>query len=424
MKKQKGKLFYSLLAFSFIPLSIYALIIVAVSSISFTDSMEEQVEKSLRDLCNLAVYMMDTTYPGDYYIEGDEAIRLYKGDADLTESQFIVDSIKEKTNMEASIFYQDTRILTTIRNWNGERLIGKQAPSVVIKDVLEDGNATFYNNVVINSELYYAYYAPLRNSNGNIVGILFVGEPAASIKNTIRNSLAPILIGAAFALVFTTWLALNYSRRLSRAIRHLQSYLEDIKSGNLTAALHPSIMTRGDELSDIGAAAASMQRSIRQLVERDALTDLYNRRSGEQKMTHSQIKCLESKRPLSLVLCDIDFFKKVNDTYGHESGDIVLKNVARLLKESLRSKGYAIRWGGEEFLLVFENHDKVQAHRELLVIKERINDFTHEVTGDNIHITMTYGVACDASKPLEELVNEADNKLYEGKRNGRNQIVS
>jgi len=424
MKKQKGKLFYSLLAFSFIPLSIYALIIVAVSSISFTDSMEEQVEKSLRDLCNLAVYMMDTTYPGDYYIEGDEAIRFYKGDADLTESQFIVDSIKEKTNMDVSIFYQDTRILTTIRNWNSERLIGTQAPSIVIEDVLEGGNATFYNNVVINSELYYAYYAPLRNSNGNIVGMLFVGEPAASIKNTIRSSLAPILIGAAFALVFTTWLALNYSRRLSRAIRHLQSYLEDIKSGNLTAVLHPSIMTRGDELSDIGAAAASMQRSIRQLVERDALTDLYNRRSGEQKMTHSQIKCLESKKPLSLVLCDIDFFKKVNDTYGHESGDIVLKNVARLLKESLRSKGYAIRWGGEEFLLVFENHDKVQAHRELLVIKERINDFTHEVTGDNIHITMTYGVACDASKTLEELVNEADNKLYEGKRNGRNQIVS
>ena len=76
------------------------------------------------------------------------------------------------------------------------------------------------------------------------------------------------------------------------------------------------------------------------------------------------------------------------------------------------------------FLLVFENHDKVQAHRELLVIKERINDFAHEVTGDNIHITMTYGVACDASKTLEELVNEADNKLYEGQRNGRNQIVS
>lgn len=424
MKKQKGKLFYSLLAFSFIPLSIYALIIVAVSSMSFTSSMEEQVEKGMQDLSSLAVYMMDTTYPGEYHIEGDEAIRFYKGDADLTENQAIVDSIKEKTNMDVSIFYQDTRILTTIRRWNGERFIGTQAPSVVIEDVLTRGNATFYNNVVINSLLYYAYYTPLRNSNGEIVGMLFVGEPAESVKNTIRASLAPILIGAAFALVFTTWLALNYSRRLSKAIHHIQDYLEDIKSGNLNAVLHPSIMTRGDELSDIGSSAASMQRSIRQFVERDALTDLYNRRSGEQKMNHSQIKCLESKRPLSVVLCDIDFFKKVNDTYGHESGDIVLKNVAHILKESLRSKGYAIRWGGEEFLLIFENHDKVETHRALLVMKERINGFTHEVTGDSIHITMTYGVACDASKTMEELVKEADDKLYEGKRNGRNQIVS
>lgn len=424
MQNRKGKLFYTLMAGSILPLFIYALLILVLGNITISRALTREAEEGLIDVAHLAIHMIDSHYPGDYHLEGDSALRLYKGDFDLTTEYHSVDFIKEETGVEATLFYRDTRVLTTLTNWDGKRLVGTAAPDVVLADVLATGQPHFYDNVIIDGDPYFAYYSPLFNSDGKVTGMLFVGKPVSSIQNMIQQSLYPLSIVGLIALLISAILTFRYSRKLSDAIVCLKRYFAQISAGQLDARLDDSVRSRKDELSEIGTSAASMQHSLRKLIDRDSLTGLYNRRSGEKKLDLSYEQARTTNSPFTVVLCDIDLFKKVNDTYGHESGDIVLKNISLLLKETLRGKGYAIRWGGEEFLLVYEGFDTEEAYRHVSHIRARLADMVHHVSGGDIHVSMTYGMICDPLKKPEELIKAADDKLYIGKNNGRDRIVT
>ncbi len=424
MKNQKGKLFYMLMGISTLPLFIYAILILFLGNYTVSNALTNEAKEGLMDVARLAIHMIDSHYPGDYHLVEEESLRLYKGDIDLTTEYHCVDFIKEETGVEATLFYQDTRILTTLKNWDNKRLIGTGAPEIVLKDVLKTGQSKFYNNVIINGDPYFAYYTPLFNSDGSVAGMLFVGKPVSSIENMIRQSLYPLMIVGLLALIISALLTLRYSRNLSDAILMLKQYFSQIAGGQLDAKLDERVKNRKDELSDIGTSAGAMHHSLRKLIERDALTNLYNRRSGEKKLQITYEHSQQTQTPFTVVLCDIDFFKRVNDNYGHESGDLVLKNTALLLKEMLRGKGYAVRWGGEEFLLVYEGLDTEAAYQQVSGIRKRLSEMVHRVPGDDIHVTMTYGIVCDSAKKPEELIKAADDKMYIGKNNGKDCIVS
>lgn len=125
----------------------------------------------------------------------------------------------------------------------------------------------------------------------------------------------------------------------------------------------------------------------------------------------------------SVVMCDVDWFKKINDNYGHDAGDHVLIKISQLIMDNIKDCGFASRWGGEEFLLIYQlDHDGTKARVEQLQKAIREYDFTY---GDNeIRLTMTFGVeAGHKEESYEERIKRADNKLYIGKNNGRDQIV-
>ena len=153
-------------------------------------------------------------------------------------------------------------------------------------------------------------------------------------------------------------------------------------------------------------------------------TELYNRRSGHKKLRQIFEKARSSRHSFALAIGDIDFFKKVNDTYGHECGDAVLKNVSALLKQHMWRRGFAARWGGEEFLLVFENVDLTEARKQLELLMDKIHELDTLYEGQHVKVTMTFGLVCESDKDLHTILKEADEKLYIGKTNGRNQVVS
>ena len=160
------------------------------------------------------------------------------------------------------------------------------------------------------------------------------------------------------------------------------------------------------------------------MIEQDALTELYNRRSGEKKLRQIFEEAQSSRHSFALAIGDIDFFKKVNDTYGHECGDAVLKNVSALLKQHMWRRGFAARWGGEEFLLVFENVDLAEARKQLYLLMDKIHELDTLYEGQHVKINMTFGLVCESDKDVHTLLKEADEKLYIGKTNGRNQVIS
>ena len=165
---------------------------------------------------------------------------------------------------------------------------------------------------------------------------------------------------------------------------------------------------------------------VHALATHDGLTGLFNHRQFQQLLSDEMTRSTRYNDPLALVLCDIDFFKKINDTWGHQFGDTVLKEVARVFDAGIRQGiDTASRYGGEEFALILVKTDEDQA----VETAERIRASIAKVlfrspTGSDVHTTMSFGVAVFGKHAREsgELIKKADKALYRAKEQGRNRV--
>lgn len=163
------------------------------------------------------------------------------------------------------------------------------------------------------------------------------------------------------------------------------------------------------------------QDKIISMAMKDNLTKVYNR---NYMKIHLQ-KQMDSDRKFSLALLDIDFFKKFNDTYGHDFGDIVLKEVSQFIKKSIKEYDEIYRWGGEEFVIYFDNTETVNVYERLNNIKDNLSRYKIKNNeGIEVNVTASFGLIDSVKgKTIEELISLADKALYSSKENGRNMIT-
>jgi diguanylate cyclase (GGDEF)-like protein len=163
---------------------------------------------------------------------------------------------------------------------------------------------------------------------------------------------------------------------------------------------------------------AAIEKSIT-----DSLTSLYNREYMDKKLTELIHQSNKNNEDLSLMIVDIDFFKKVNDTYGHLVGDIILREVANILKAKTRSTDLLIRYGGEEFIIILPNTNKENA----INLANKLNNEVEKVIFDDLNcsnITISIGVSsCKLNDTQESFIKRADDALYQAKNEGRNKVV-
>ena len=153
----------------------------------------------------------------------------------------------------------------------------------------------------------------------------------------------------------------------------------------------------------------------------DPLTNLLNRRSMAKEFEAAA----ERDEPFAVAMCDIDDFKNVNDSYGHEAGDLVLREVSRIITESVPENSPICRWGGEEILILFNNQSLSEALVIAEQIRERIANNEIPFYMHTLRITITIGVAPHKNgRQIEETISDADSRLYIGKGNGKNRVVS
>ena len=153
----------------------------------------------------------------------------------------------------------------------------------------------------------------------------------------------------------------------------------------------------------------------------DALTRLYNRRFLERYIEEIPYG---KRTDFVIAMVDIDFFKKVNDTYGHEAGDKVLMKVASCLQDTAGKDNLAVRWGGEEFILYFPDHTQELVYTKMEELRREVESLVIQAAGCPIQITITSGIACGlADSNYEKVIRSADEKLYLGKQRGRNRVV-
>lgn len=163
---------------------------------------------------------------------------------------------------------------------------------------------------------------------------------------------------------------------------------------------------------------------LKVLTTLDPLTEVYNRRGFTENLSREFSRYQREQVPFSIILIDIDFFKKVNDNYGHESGDIVLKEIADVLRQSTRSYDMLARWGGEEFIALLPNTKLPEAILLANKYRETIAEHVFAVKQGETSITLTAGVASiEEHKSADDCISQADRLLYEGKNMGRNQVL-
>ena len=254
--------------------------------------------------------------------------------------------------------------------------------------------------------------------------MLFVAKPVETVMNDLFRVILPIVFLGILAVMIAALLTIRYSCRLTEAIGEIEKFLGKVANGELNEQLAYPVGKRKDEVGELGRHAVDMQRSLRELVEKDALTGLYNRRYGEKRLKQVQKDADSYGMPFCIAIGDIDHFKHVNDTYGHEWGDRVLTQIARIMAERMRREGYAARWGGEEFLLVFIDQGLQDAAETLRKLQNEIRDteFTYNEK-EKIRVTMTFGICESSGENTDELLRCADNRLYAGKKGGRDRII-
>jgi diguanylate cyclase (GGDEF)-like protein len=186
------------------------------------------------------------------------------------------------------------------------------------------------------------------------------------------------------------------------------------------------LITAFSELTALAFANIRLRENLRYQSMRDPLTGLYNRRYLEDFLTKQIHQAEQSKTPLTLLMLDLDHFKKINDNYGHDAGDAALKEVTKLLQNDIRVGDLAARYGGEEFVIVFYNAD-------LETVKNRAETIRYEVSMLQMKygaqavgpISISIGIAIysEDGHTASELIESADKALYFAKSHGKNQII-
>lgn len=177
-----------------------------------------------------------------------------------------------------------------------------------------------------------------------------------------------------------------------------------------------------NDSQDMEAKLVEYNKKLEKKSNTDPLTGLYNRGKAMDILYEMERRAGEDI--FCMCICDIDFFKRVNDNYGHDVGDKVLIGVANVFTRVMDGKGYVARWGGEEFMLIFPKMNGDNASAIVYKIQNEISKM-QVVSGDEIiKVTLTYGLTeYDSNIPLDQNIKDADNKLYKGKDEGRNMLV-
>jgi two-component system, cell cycle response regulator len=181
---------------------------------------------------------------------------------------------------------------------------------------------------------------------------------------------------------------------------------------------HLKIKHLQDELKEKNAL-------LQELSGTDDLTKLANRRRFMEQFAHEFDRAKRYKTELSFLILDLDFFKQVNDSHGHMAGDAVLVQIAKVMKESVRSSDLVGRYGGEEFGLLLPETGLQGCHVYAERIRKRIEDTRFEAAGKLIHVTVSGGIASYpevSAETVDELWKKADQALYRAKKSGRNRI--
>ncbi|BBB33500.1 signal transduction protein [Thermotomaculum hydrothermale] len=311
-----------------------------------------------------------------------------------------------------------------------KNLIGQKIINVVNKpEIFKKSNGTF--SVKIQGKEKIAYYSKLEDLNWIVLTIMDKNEILFLI---LKKILIAIVIAIFISLIIGWWLANVLSKKFLKPIFMLKGRVDAIVKGceiccsdynypeNEIGEIALSIeKLTENELFKKNVELQSVNKELEIMSITDSLTCLFNRRKLYEKLIDEFNRAKRYNTNFSVILFDIDDFKKINDTYGHLKGDDVLREIANIVLKSIRKTDVAARWGGEEFLIVCPETTLEQAKMIAEKLRREIECYDFSIPQK---VTISAGVfQYSGEKSINDLLNKLDQKLYQAKKSGKNKVV-
>lgn len=266
MSKKKIRLTIrvQILALTLVSMIVLTGIITVYAISAMSSGLEEEALSGLKDVCYSVSAAYDALDDGDYSLDGD---MLMKGSFNTTKDEKLIDSFAKYSDVEVTLFFDDTRRATSLFDAEtGKRILGTKASEEVTTEVIQNGREYSATNLTINDSKYYAYYIPIKNGNGSVVGMIFAGKPTAKVDSTIRYKVIGVCGIALFLFLIAAVVVLFIANKIGKAVQRTGIMLDSLSRGDLRIQVDEKIIKRKDELGVMGSALQSLMEELRMII--------------------------------------------------------------------------------------------------------------------------------------------------------------
>ncbi len=251
------KLQYKMLILAIIPVLIMGIVAILISNTVVKNKLLDDAKQKLKATSNAVLAAYDQN-AGDYFVNATGDV--WKGAYNVSLSTPFIDDIAAKTGIEVTFFYNDTRLVTSLKDADGKRILGSKAGDFLVENVLQDGNEVFTNRVLVDGTFYFGYYVPVHQNNSDeIIGMVFAGMPVKEIYASLNLITMIFTVAIVVILVIAVIGCLLVSRGIAKSIRSSMDVVKQISEGNLNVEIEQSMLDRKDEA---GALSCNTQTLI------------------------------------------------------------------------------------------------------------------------------------------------------------------
>ncbi len=251
------KLQYKMLILAIIPVLVMGIVAILISNTVVKNKLLDDAKQKLKATSNAVLAAYDQN-AGDYFVNATGDV--WKGAYNVSLSTPFIDDIAAKTGIEVTFFYNDTRLVTSLKDADGKRILGSKAGDFLVENVLKHGNEVFTNRVLVDGTFYFGYYVPVHQNNSDeIIGMVFAGMPVKEIYASLNLITMIFTVAIVVILVIAVIGCLLVSRGIAKSIQSSMDVVKQISEGNLNVEIEQSMLDRKDEA---GALSCNTQTLI------------------------------------------------------------------------------------------------------------------------------------------------------------------
>lgn len=246
-----------MLILAIIPVLVMGIVAILISNTVVKNKLLDDAKQKLKATSNAVLAAYDQN-AGDYFVNATGDV--WKGAYNVSLSTPFIDDIAAKTGIEVTFFYNDTRLVTSLKDADGKRILGSKAGDFLVENVLKDGNEVFTNRVLVDGTFYFGYYVPVHQNNSDeIIGMVFAGMPVKEIYASLNLITMIFTVAIVVILVIAVIGCLLVSRGIAKSIQSSMDVVKQISEGNLNVEIERSMLDRKDEA---GALSCNTQTLI------------------------------------------------------------------------------------------------------------------------------------------------------------------